>query len=229
MEYYIFVLDNQIIGAGQAHLLNDDIIEVTVSEEVYNAYNNDNRSMIWDEETEDIIPNPQYEELLAQEREEEFHVNFFHTSLGYIRRKVHMKDGSIKDFISDLIPLMENTPGIPIIAYGTPDFTKEITEEILIGLQTIVNTTPEFIKECKDQAIVDFYGYNPLELLMMQQGEPEVIEPEVTEPSEEPTEEPVEEEPTEEPVEEELEEPIIEPFEEIQPLDSEEELDNEEE
>ena len=82
-----------------------------------------------------------------------------------------MKDGKIKDFISDLIPLMESTPGIPIIAYKEPDFTKEVTEDVLIGLQVVVSTSPEFIKECKDQAIVDFYGYNPIELLAIQQQE----------------------------------------------------------
>lgn len=199
--YYIFVKNDDIIGSGETPLLNEDIKKIEVSEEIYNKYNNDNDSVIWDAENEDIVDNPEYEEIKASQREQEFHSQFFHTSLGYIRRQARMKDGKTKDFISDLIPLMESTPGIPIIAYKEPDFTKEVTEDVLIGLQVVVTSSPEFIKECKDQAIVDFYGYNPIELLALQQQE----EPIEEEPIEEPTEGELTEEPTEEePVEEEL-------------------------
>lgn len=187
--YYIFVKNDVIIGSGETPLLNEDIKKIEVSEEIYNKYNNDKDSVIWDAENEDVVDNPEYEETKALQREQEFHSQFFHTSLGYIRRQARMKDGKTKDFISDLIPLMESTPGIPIIAYKEPDFTKEVTEDVLIGLQVVVTSSPEFIKECKDQAIVDFYGYNPIELLALQQQE---------EPIEEPTEEPTEEEPVEE-------------------------------
>lgn len=190
--YYIFVKNDVIIGSGETPLLNEDIKRIEVSEEIYNKYNNDNDSVIWDAENEDVIDNPEYEEIKASQREQEFHSQFFHTSLGYIRRQARMKDGKTKDFISDLIPLMESTPGIPIIAYKEPNFTKEVTEDVLIGLQVVVQSSPEFIKECKDQAIIDFYGYNPIELLALQQEEP------IEEPTEEPTEEPIEEEPVEE-------------------------------
>ena len=38
----------------------------------------------------------------AQARETSFNEEFFNTSLGYIRRKVTMKDGSTKDFLTDI-------------------------------------------------------------------------------------------------------------------------------
>ena len=39
-------------------------------------------------------------EQKIKEREEEFNKEFFLTSLGYIRRKVTMKTGEVKDFLS---------------------------------------------------------------------------------------------------------------------------------
>jgi len=181
MKYYIFIQNNEIIGAGQAEILNTDINTVEVSEEIYNKFIEDKDSVIWDIEKEKVVENPDYEEIKARQREEDFHSQFFKTSLGYIRRQARMKDGKTKDFISDLIPLMESTPGIPIIAYKEPDFTKEVTEDVLIGLQVVVQSSPEFIKECKDQAIIDFYGYNPIELMALQQQQEEPTEEEPVE------------------------------------------------
>ena len=114
---------------------------------------------------------------LVPEREEEFNRNFFPTSLGYIKRQVTMQNGVTKDFITDLIPLMMDIPGVPVIVYGKPDFTQEVTDETLLGLQKFVKSTPELIKECRAQAIIDFYGYNPVEDLL-NPPEPEVVEPE---------------------------------------------------
>lgn len=185
MKYYIFIQNDVIIGSGQAEILNEDVNTVEVSEELYNKFNEDKDYLVWDVENQEVVINPDYDEIKARQREELFKADFFKTSLGYIRRKVHMKDGSIKDFISDLIPLMEGATGIPIIAYGEPDFTKEVTEQDLIDLQIVVTVTPEFIKECKDQAIVDFYGYNPIELLMMQQAQQQPEAEEEEEPEEE--------------------------------------------
>ena len=199
MEFYIYIRDNQIIGSGQVYMLDSDVTVVKVSEEIFNTYNEDSVSVVWNAEANEVQPNPEYENILAQRREAEFNKEFFKTSVGYIRRKARMKDGTVKDFITDLIPLMEGTPNIPVIAYQQPDFTKEVTEEILIGLQIMVLSTPELIGECKTQAIIDFYGYNPIELLQQMQQQEE---------SEEPTEEPEVEEPVEEA---EIEEPTKEP------------------
>lgn len=71
---------------------------------------------------------------------------FFNTSLGYVKRKVTMQDGTKKDFLTDILPLLEIN--IPILTY-TQD-----------GEQNKVFVTEEFINECKQQMLKDFYGGN---------------------------------------------------------------------
>lgn len=88
--------------------------------------------------------NPYYEDEKVKEREEQFNKDFFNTSLGYVRRKVTMQDGTKKDFLADILPLLEIN--VPILAY-----TKE-------GNQNKVFVTEEFINECKQQMLKDFYG-----------------------------------------------------------------------
>ena len=101
------------------------------------------------EETEENyqLYNGEYltEEEIAQKQQEEFAKDFFSTSLGYVRRKVHMKDGSIKDFLTDILPLLQ--VNVPIITYN------------LDGTQNVgVMVTEQFIQECKQQLMIDFYG-----------------------------------------------------------------------
>lgn len=69
---------------------------------------------------------------------------FFNTSLGYVRRKVTMQDGSKKDFLADILPLLQ--VGVPILTYS------------IDGEQNKVTVTEEFINECKQQVLKDFYG-----------------------------------------------------------------------
>lgn len=78
------------------------------------------------------------------EEDAEFNKEFFNTSLGYVRRKATMKDGSIKDFLSDILPLLE--PNVPVLTY-----TRELE-------QNKVLVTEQFINECKQQVLIDFYG-----------------------------------------------------------------------
>ena len=63
-----------------------------------------------------------------------------------------MKDGSTKDFLTDILPLLQ--VGVPIISYDKPDFT---TDEIP-AQNTDKLVTEEFINECKQQVLKDFYG-----------------------------------------------------------------------
>lgn len=102
------------------------------------------------------------EEVKAKKRKEEFEKAFFLTSLGWIRRKVTMKDGSIKDFLADLLlPVkagMEIGQYVEIITYNTPDFTKEADNEYMESLQERKNATTEFIQECLFQTVKDFRG-----------------------------------------------------------------------
>ena len=78
------------------------------------------------------------------EEEAEFNRQFFNTSLGYVRRAVTMQDGSKKDFLSDILPLL--APGVPVLTY-----TRDL-------VQSRVIVTEQFINECKQQVLIDFYG-----------------------------------------------------------------------
>lgn len=108
------------------------------------------------------IINENYALEAAQERQVEFKKEFFETSLGWIKRKVNMKDGTKKDFLSDLLLQikagLEMGQTIQIITYSTPDFSQELTSEYLISLQVKKNATSEFILECLNQTVEDFYG-----------------------------------------------------------------------
>lgn len=88
--------------------------------------------------------NPNYEEEKQEEIEKQFEIDFFNTSLGYVRRNVTMKNGSHKDFLADILPILQ--VGIPILTY-----TKD-------GRQNKVLVTEKFIEECKQQVVKDFYG-----------------------------------------------------------------------
>lgn len=85
------------------------------------------------------IPEP-----TPEEQEAEFNRQFFLTSLGYVRRSVSMKDGSHKDFLSDILPLLQ--VGVPILTY-----TRELQQNRVLA-------TEQFIDECKQQLLIDFYG-----------------------------------------------------------------------
>ena len=108
------------------------------------------------------VVNPAYLEQKASEREENFEREFFSTSLGWIRRKVNMKDGSIRDFLADLLlPIkagLELGQKVEIITYKTPDFTQEQTAEYIISLQERKEATAEFIQECLMQTVMEFGG-----------------------------------------------------------------------
>lgn len=95
-----------------------------------------------------IIDNGEVREKTAEEKQAEadaeFNRQFFNTSLGYVRRAVTMKDGSKKDFLSDILPLL--AVGVPVLTY-----TRELEQ-----LKVIV--TEQFINECKQQVLIDFYG-----------------------------------------------------------------------
>ena len=106
------------------------------------------------------IPNP--EEIIYQKNKTEFEKEFFQTSLGWIRRKVTMKDGSVKDFLADLlIPIktgIELENEVRIITYKKPDFYIKPDEEYMKSLQEIKIATPEFIQECLLQTFQDFWN-----------------------------------------------------------------------
>jgi len=105
----------------------------------------------------DLRGTEEYQEWQKQQRIAEFNKEFFNTSLGYIRRSVNMKDGSHKDFLSDLLPTISMAVNmgqeVKVIAYDMPDFEdlKPIEE-----YQHNETVTPQFIQECFMQLSADF-------------------------------------------------------------------------
>jgi len=98
-------------------------------------------------------------------RKERFEREFFNTSLGYIRRAVTMKDGSHKDFLSDLLPTISMAvqmgQEVKIIAYDMPDFTEDVTD--WTEYQHNETVTAQFIQECFVQLSADFGVVNEAE------------------------------------------------------------------
>lgn len=111
-------------------------------------------------ENGELVLNPNYEAEQIEAKREQFNKDFFLTSLGYIRRKVTMKTGETKDFLSDLLPVIsmgvQNGQAVTIIAYKEPDFTQDVTDWEALQEQKIV--TPEFVQECFMRLSFDFTG-----------------------------------------------------------------------
>jgi hypothetical protein len=55
-----------------------------------------------------------------------------------------MKTGAVKDFLADILPVLE--VGVPILTYS-----KDLE-------QKRVKVTEQFLQECKNQILIDFYG-----------------------------------------------------------------------
>lgn len=160
MAYYIYIENNKINGSGQAKIIDENINNFEVDEIGYNNFIENPEKYVWDETTQTIIDNTNYEQEQAQARKDLFNNEFFLTSLGYIRRKVSMATGETKDFLCDLVPAMTTAlaQGIatPIITYKEPDFTQEATLEYMVSLQEIKTVTSEFLQECALQLSKDF-------------------------------------------------------------------------
>lgn len=108
------------------------------------------------------VINPDYESEKASAREAEFNKAFFNTSLGYVRRSVTMADGSKKDFLSDLLPVIsmgvQAGQSVNILTYDIPTFDKDVTDWTEYQHQRVV--TAQFIQECFLQLSADFAPIN---------------------------------------------------------------------
>jgi len=148
IEYANFIAEYNHRG-GLKIAITDDYVYALKDNEMMNENN-------------EPVVNPNYAAEKAAERKEKFESEFFETSLGWIRRKVTMKDGSTKDFLGDLlIPVkagLELGQEVEIITYKTPDFTEEYTSDYIISLQERKAATAEFVQECLMQVVKDFGG-----------------------------------------------------------------------
>lgn len=157
-KYYAHIKDNELVDFSQCKYIGEQWINIEVLEDVYlnnENYKYQNGEIVQKTESE-------IEQQKAQERQSEFEKDFFLTSFGYIRRKVNMATGEIRDFLFDLLPAIEKSVSLgkpyPVIVYKQPDFTKEITTEYLVSLQEFKNATEQFCKECTLQIGTDFSG-----------------------------------------------------------------------
>lgn len=111
---------------------------------------------------DELVLNPNWEQQQAERREAEFNKAFFNTSLGYVRRSVTMADGSHKDFLSDLLPVISmgvqsGTP-VNILTYDQPPFDEDVTDWTEYQHRVVV--TAQFIQECFLQLSADFAPIN---------------------------------------------------------------------
>lgn len=100
------------------------------------------------------------QDQLVKDRREKFNQEFFNTSLGYVRRKVTMADGSHKDFLTDLLPTISMAVNanqeVKILTYDKPPFTEDVID--WTKYQHKVDVTLQFIQECFKQVSDDFFG-----------------------------------------------------------------------
>lgn len=110
----------------------------------------------------ELVLNPNWEEEKEAKREADFNKSFFNTSLGYVRRSVTMADGSHKDFLSDLLPVISmgvnSGQSVNILTYDKPPFTEDVEDWTKYQHQVVV--TPLFIQECFMQLSNDFLPIN---------------------------------------------------------------------
>lgn len=155
MKYYaIYNTQTEQLSKAQCRCLNAECINMEISKEVY-----DNLEKYIYQDGE-LVLNPNYEAEQIEAKREQFNKDFFLTSLGYIRRKVTMKTGETKDFLSDLLPVIsmgvQSGQAVTIIAYKEPDFTQDVTDWEDLQEQKIV--TAEFVQECFMRLSFDFTG-----------------------------------------------------------------------
>ena len=154
MKYYTIQNDGILIADNKAALTRfyEDVYKLPNDYEEGKYIISGNR----------LVKNPNYEEEKEQERETKFNKEFFHTSLGYIRRSVTMADGSHKDFLSDLLPVIsmgiQGGQPVEIITYDKPPFDEDITD--WTPYQHHVAATAQFIQECFIQLSNDFLPRN---------------------------------------------------------------------
>ena len=107
MIYYIFIQDEKLNGCGECKSLNDNILNLEVEQDLYNAYAENPEMYIWD--GSEVVVDPEYEEKQAQKDAERIN------SLKLTKREVFLalyKDlgitpEEIKSRITDVSALIE--------------------------------------------------------------------------------------------------------------------------
>lgn len=164
MAFYLNVENGKIINASNERKDSSTVKSYSVPERIYYDFISHEEKYKYDKKTDLIVVDEEYEKAQVVIREKGFKQEFFETSLGWIRRKPTLADGTQDDFLNNDLPLFaialqSNTPVALPVAYNLPDFTNELTDEYMISLQILNQpVTPQFIAECLQVKLKDFAG-----------------------------------------------------------------------
>lgn len=133
--YYIFVENNKLNGSGQLRQTTESIINIEVSKDIYNDYNENPLKYIYKDG--EIVLNPNYEQELAEARKEEFLKQFFKIDgYGYFRKQPKGYGSAVESLNTafNIVTVIGNLPANTLTFYAEPDFTiaEQCTEEWLV-------------------------------------------------------------------------------------------------
>lgn len=145
MAYYVFIQDEKINGTGQCKQITEGVLNVEVTEEIYN---NIEKYIYKDGE---IVINENYELELAEARKEEFLKQFFKIDgYGYFRKQPKGYGSAVESLNTafNIVTVIGNLPANTLTFYAEPDFTipEQCTEEWLVenSIKNEVMTPSEF-------------------------------------------------------------------------------------
>ena len=182
MVYYIYIENNKINGSGQAKIIDENINNFEVDEIEYNNFIENPEKYVWDETTQTIINNPNYEQEQAQKEAQR--VALLNLTGADVERAIYKAKGM--DF-DDIITFLEAQP---LAEDGTPQvdikaLKIELKANNFYRGNPYIDTVGTLLGFTKEQ-LDEFFETNDYTKLITQT------------PSETPTEEP-ETQPTEEP------------------------------
>ena len=136
MTYYaIYNMTNETISKAQVKCLNADVENIEVSKDVYD---NLDRYIYQDGL---IVENPNYEQLQANARKEEFLNQFFKIdNYGYFRKQPKGYGSAVESLNTafNVVTIMSKLPANTLTFYAEPDFAipEQCTEEWLVANST---------------------------------------------------------------------------------------------
>lgn len=115
MKYYIYIKNEATNGAGRARCLNEDITNLEVAEEVYNAFVDNPGMYVYSTESNSIVENPNYEaEQAAKERAR---LNLLSLTKADVLLALYKDKGITPDNIKTM--LADNVPALIKLDYAS--------------------------------------------------------------------------------------------------------------
>lgn len=135
MAYYVFIENEKINGKGEVQQLTEDVLNIEVTEEIYN---NIEKYIYKDGE---IVINENLELELAEARKKEFLKQFFKIDgYGYFRKQPKGYGSAVESLNTafNIVTVLGNLPANTLTFYAEPDFTiaEQCTEEWLVENST---------------------------------------------------------------------------------------------